>query len=99
MNMTLMTDNEILQLIASRAREMRISKDLRQSDLSQRSAVPLSTIRVFERSGVISFVYLVKLLRALSIIEELDALFKKPEITDLKSAIKEKKTDRKRVRK
>ena len=99
MNMTLMTDNEILKLIASRAREVRIANDLRQSDLSQRSAVPLSTIRVFERSGVISFVYLVKLLRALSIVEELDGLFKKPEITDLKSVIKEKRTDRKRVRK
>ena len=97
--MTLMTDNEILLLIASRAREARIANDLRQSDLSQRSAVPLSSIRVFERSGVISFVYLVKLLRALSIIEELDALFKKPEITDLKLAIKEKNNDRKRVRK
>ena len=97
--MTLMTDNEILLLIASRAREVRIARELRQSDLSQRSAVPLSTIRVFERSGVISFVNLVKLLRALSIVEELDALFKKPEITDLKLAIKEKKTDRKRVRK
>ena len=99
MNMTLMTDNEILQLIASRAREVRIANNLRQSDLSERSAVPLSTIRVFERSGVISFVYLVKLLRALSIVEELDGLFKKTEITDLKSAVKEKKIDRKRVRK
>ena len=97
--MTLMTDNEILQLLASRAREVRISKKFRQSDLSERSAVPLSTIRVFERSGVISFVYLVKLLRALSIIEELDALFKEPEIRDLKLAIKEKKNTRKRVRK
>ena len=99
MNMTLMTDNEILQLIASRAKEVRIANDLRQSDLSEHSAVPLSSIRVFERNGVISFVYLVKLLRALSIVEELDALFKKPEITDLKLAIHKKKTDRKRVRK
>jgi len=99
MNLTLMTDDEILCMIASRAKEMRISSNLRQSDLSQRSAVPLSSIRVFERSGVISFVYLIKILRALSLIEELDALFKKPEINDLKSLIKKKEKTRQRVRK
>ena len=37
MNLTLMTDNEILLLIASRAKEVRILNDLRQSDLSQKS--------------------------------------------------------------
>ena len=99
MNLALMTDNEILSLIASRAVEVRITNNLRQIDLSKKSGVPISTIRVFERSGIISFVYLVKLLRALSIIDVLDSLFKKPEITDLQSAIKDTKNSRKRVRK
>ena len=53
MDLTLMTDKEILKLIASRAKKVRISHDLRQSDLSERSAVPLSSVRVFERSGKI----------------------------------------------
>lgn len=99
MNLTLMTDTEILNLIASRAREVRIANDLRQSDLSQKSAVPLSSIRVFERSGTISFVYLVKILRALSLVEELDGLFQTTEIVDLKAALKESEKSRKRVRK
>lgn len=98
MNLILMTDEEILKSIASRAREVRISRDLRQSDLSLKSDVPLNSIRVFERSGVISFLYLVKILRTLSLIEELDGLFSLPELTDLKEAMKEKKI-RKRVRK
>ena len=99
MNLTLMTDSEILKLLASRAREVRIDNDMRQSDLSQRSAVPLSAIRVFERSGTISLGYLIKILRALSLLEELDGLFQMPEIQDLKSVLKDNTKTRKRVRK
>jgi len=99
MNLTLMTDKEILKLIADRAKAVRISHNLRQSDLSQKSAVPLSSIRVFERSGKISVVYLIKILRALSLIEELDNLFQTSEIDDLKSILSQKKESRKRVRK
>ncbi|CAA6822036.1 MAG: Unknown protein [uncultured Sulfurovum sp.] len=99
MNLTLMTDGEILKLIADRAKTVRISHDLRQSDLSQKSAVPLSSIRVFERSGKISLVYLIKILRALSLVEELDKLFQHAEIDDLKSALNQKKDVKKRVRK
>jgi hypothetical protein len=94
-----MTDNEILKLIASRSKEVRISHELRQSDLSERSAVPLSSIRVFERSGKISLVYLIKLLRSLSLVEELDSLFQRPDIEDLKSALNEKPDSKQRVRK
>jgi len=97
--MTLMTDDEILQDVASRAKEVRIDHELRQSDLSLKSAVPLSSIRVFERSGSISLPYLVRLLRALGLVEELAGLFQRPEITDLKSALKETTQTRKRVRK
>ncbi len=99
MNLTLMTDKEILKLIATRAKEVRVSHDLRQSDLSEKSAVPLSSIRVFERSGKISLVYLVKLLRALSLVEELDKLFQRPEIEDLKSVLNEQPNVKQRVRK
>ncbi len=99
MNLTLMTDKEILALIADRAKKVRITHDLRQSDLSEKSAVPLSSIRVFERSGKISLVYLVKLLRALSLVEELDTLFQSPQIDDLKSILSQEEKHRKRVRK
>ncbi len=99
MNLTLMTDEEILKQIALRAKEARIGNNLRQSDLSERSAVPLSSIRVFERSGKVSLVHLVKIMRALSCVEELDALFQPSEIVDLKSVLKESKTTRQRVRK
>ena len=99
MNLTLMTDMEILKQIASRAKDARIKQELRQSDLSERSGVPLSSVRVFERNGKVSLVYLVKLMRALSCIEELDALFVPSEIDDLKTTLKEHKTTRQRVRK
>jgi len=99
MNLTLMTDKEILTEIAARAKTVRIAHDLRQSDLSEKSAVPLSSIRVFERSGKISMVYLIKILRTLSLIEELDNLFQSPEIDDLETVLKQKNETRKRVRK
>ena len=98
MNLTLMTDKEILTLIAERAKKVRISHDLRQSDLSEKSAVPLSSIRVFERSGKISLVYLIKILRTLSLVEELDNLFQSPQIDDLKSILNQKEKRRERVR-
>ena len=98
MNLTLMTDKEILTLIADRAKKVRISHDLRQSDLSEKSAVPLSSIRVFERSGKISLVYLIKILRTLSLVEELDNLFQSPQIDDLKSILNQKEKRRERVR-
>ena len=98
MNLILMTDKEILTLIADRAKKVRIAHDLRQSDLSEKSAVPLSSIRVFERSGKISLVYLIKILRALSLIEELDNLFQSPQIDDLKSILNQEEKRRKRVR-
>ena len=41
MNLTLMTDEEILKQIALRAKEARIGNNLRQSDLSERSALCL----------------------------------------------------------
>ena len=99
MNLTLMTDKEILALIADKAKRVRVSHDLRQSDLSEKSAVPLSSIRVFERSGKISMVYLIKILRALSLVEELDNLFQSPQIDDLKTILNQKEKRRKRVRK
>ncbi len=99
MNLTLMTDKEILKLIASRAKEVRISHDLRQSDLSEKASVPLSSIRVFERSGKISLVYLIKVLRSLSLVEELDNLFQRPEIEDLKFVLNENRDLKQRVRK
>jgi len=99
MDLTLMTDKEILKLIASRAKKVRISHDLRQSDLSERSAVPLSSVRVFERSGKISLVYLIKLLRSLSLVEELDNLFQSADIEDLKATLNEKTEEKQRVRK
>lgn len=99
MNLTLMNDNEILELLAFRAKKARIANDFRQSDLSEKSAVPLSAIRVFERGGSISLVYLIKILRALSLVEELDHLFQQAELTDLKAVIKQKSQIRKRVRK
>ena len=100
MNLTLMTDKEILTLIADRAKKVRISHDLRQSDLSEKSAVPLSSIRIFERSGKISLVYLIKILRTLSLVEELDNLFQSPDIDDLKSILnQEEKRSKQRVRK
>ena len=99
MNLTLMTDKEILALIADKAKRVRVSHDLRQSDLSEKSAVPLSSIRVFERSGKISMVYLIKILRALSLVEELDNLFQSPQIDDLKTVLNQNEKRRKRVRK
>lgn len=50
-----------LQEIAAFMRQQRIQNQLTQADLSQRSGVPLATLRKFEQTGLISLESFLKL--------------------------------------
>ena len=94
-----MTDSEILKMVAERAKASRIRHNLRQIDLHKKSGVPLSSIRVFERAGTISFSHLVKISRALGEVEILGTLFAEKPPLDIEIMAKEHSKKRKRVRK
>lgn len=67
--------DEILLNTAVRLRELRLSQNLSQAGLAARAGVSLSVLRLFERTGKISFESLVKLAIALKAEAGIDNLF------------------------
>ena len=67
--------DEILLNTAVRLRELRLAQNLSQAGLAARAGVSLSVLRLFERTGKISFESLVKLAIALKAEAGIDALF------------------------
>lgn len=70
--------------IAQYVRERRLIRDLTQQGLSQRSGVPLATLRKFEQKGTISFASLLKLLVVVGGLEEITTAIK-PSIPKFRS--------------
>lgn len=62
---TLMTPTKAKRSLADNMRERRLSVNLTQTGLSERSGVALSTLRKFEQSGAISVDNLFKLMLVL----------------------------------
>ncbi|MGO1242868.1 MAG: helix-turn-helix domain-containing protein [Sphingobacterium sp.] len=72
---SLITPLKAQKKIAQYVRERRLIRDLTQQGLSQRSGVPLATLRKFEQKGAISLASLLKLLAVVGGLEEIaDAL-------------------------
>lgn len=63
--LSLMTDNELMSYLSKSIKAKRIESNLMQTELAQKSGVPLGTVRAMERTGKISLVNFIKLLRAL----------------------------------
>ena len=73
--MILKTPNEMALEAAKRFRKVRKTKSITIKELSERSGVPYSTIRRFERTGELSFVALVKLVSAMNEDDQIERLF------------------------
>jgi transcriptional regulator with XRE-family HTH domain len=69
--------SQIIQGIADRARAERIRCHYTQAELAERSGVPLSTYKRFEREGQIALESLAKVAIALRMESELNGLFEK----------------------
>lgn len=72
----LLTPHEIAQHIAHAARTKRLTLNLSQKTVSQRSGVSLGTLKNFERTGQISLESLLKLALILDALETFQDLFK-----------------------
>lgn len=81
----LSTPVEIADQIAKRAREKRLSLNLSQFQLSQRSGVSLGTLKKFEGSGKISLESLLKLSLVLDCLEDFSKLFGPKPLEKIKS--------------
>ena len=67
---------EIGKHIAKQAQAKRLSLNLSQETLAERSGVSWGTLKKFERSGKISLESLLKLALALGCLQDFDSLFK-----------------------
>ena len=75
MALDLSTPAEMAQSVAQRARSKRLSLNISQQTLSDRSGVSYSSIRKFERTGQVSFQSLLKLALVLDALDEFHQLF------------------------
>jgi transcriptional regulator with XRE-family HTH domain len=71
---TYSTSMETKSELARRFKAYRISLNLTQLDVANKSGVSLGAVKSFERTGSISLDSLIKLLKALSLLENIDAL-------------------------
>jgi transcriptional regulator with XRE-family HTH domain len=68
----------VIREIAGIVKAHRLNRNLRQLDLSEKSGVPLATLRRFERTGQIGLLGLARLLVSLGLVEHLISSFQKP---------------------
>jgi len=72
-----------LRDMASRVREVRLGRGWSQEELATRAGLPLPTYRLFERTGRVSTVGLLKVSTALARVAEFGGLFQtRPESLD-----------------
>lgn len=69
--------------IRDAARGRRIALNLTQSDLANRSGVPLATLKRFEQTGQVSLAALLQVASALDALDSFTVLFPPPELRTL----------------
>jgi transcriptional regulator with XRE-family HTH domain len=77
------TDIEVLQEIGSRLRAYRLQRNLAQADLATSAGINRTTIRDIEAGKDSQLSSLVKLLRALGRLEDIDAFLPKPSVSPI----------------
>jgi transcriptional regulator with XRE-family HTH domain len=99
-SINIITPQEILRTIAAKAKAKRLSLDLSQQTLSERSGVSYGVLKKFEQTGQISLASVLKLALALGALDDFGQLFtpaKPEEAVSLDALMKD--TSRKRGRK
>ena len=92
------TDSEILQDIGSRLRAYRLQLNLTQAELATRAGVNRTTIRDIEAGKDSQFSTIVKFLRALGRLGDLDAFLPAPSVSPIQ-LLKHQGKPRQRARK
>ena len=81
----LKSPKELRLQLAERARELRLTRNMRQSDLAECSGVTLASIRRFEKEGEISLKNLMLIAIALNRAQDVEQVFRLNEDIDLLS--------------
>lgn len=80
---TAMSDPAILEEISKRFKELRLRKNIQQKELSKYAGVAIGTLRRFENGEPISTENLIKIMRGLGILENLEQLIPKEPISPI----------------
>jgi transcriptional regulator with XRE-family HTH domain len=80
---TEMSDPAIIEELSKRFRELRLKKNMQQKELSEYSGVAIGTIRRFENGETISTESLIKVMRGLGILENLEQLIPEEPISPI----------------
>lgn len=100
--LSLISTSKAQKKLAGNIRERRLSLELTQEGLAERSGVPLATLRKFEQKGSISLESFLKLLMVIGGLEEMINALKpsKPNFTSIDEVLKDTNNiNRKRGRK
>ncbi|MVZ61223.1 helix-turn-helix domain-containing protein [Sphingobacterium humi] len=100
--MSFISVSKAQQKLSENIRARRLSMELTQEGLAERSGVPLATLRKFEQKGAISLESLLKLLLVVGGLEDIINVLKptKPTFTSIDDVLKDTRTvSRKRGRK
>jgi transcriptional regulator with XRE-family HTH domain len=89
---------ELVRLVAERAKARRLKLGRRQADLAEAAGLALSTIQRFESGRDIGFEALAKIALALGAEDGLAALFPEPEVRSIDEVLRGQRK-RKRIRK
>jgi transcriptional regulator with XRE-family HTH domain len=90
---------DVLKEISIRSREKRLSMNLSQKTLSEKSGVSYGTLKKFESTGKISIESLLKIAIVLDSLDDFDYLFAKDNLPDSIDELFKNKNSRKRGRK
>jgi transcriptional regulator with XRE-family HTH domain len=74
-SVSMATPSEMQQMVASRARALRLTLNLSQQTLSEKSGVSYGSLKKFEQTGQISFESLLKLAVILGCMDDFKTLF------------------------
>ena len=83
--------------LAERVRRFRIELGWTQAELARRAGVALPTLRLFERTGKISLMRLIRIASVLRALDAFERLFERPPATSLEE-IEARQTKRQRGR-
>lgn len=78
-----MSDPAILKRLGERQKRMRIRMELTQSELAEQAGVGLLTVANFEKGKSITVANLVKIMRVLGQLENLEEIFPEPRISPI----------------
>ena len=87
MNNYVKTFQEALGGVGERARQLRLLRNLRQSDLAQRAGVGVATVHRFEKTGSASIENVLRIATALNAEGSFERLFEAPAYASLDEAL------------